>query len=254
MVGAGKSCSSPTPTLGNERLLNRAGLLGFAVHALVEQALLVEQAGVFDGDGDMAGEGLKNLELVLAESVELGVVDGKDTDDLSIGHQREINSRKRLRLARDVVGIDADVRRIAHNAGGRHVSGHAARTELHARAFAVDTASMHAAEDQIVGARLTQPDAYLYAADRGGEVVDDAVQHVVQLEGGCNELCGSLQVHQRLNELAGVLNAGRKCGNRSLGDAFHRYSLKARTLVISTWRFDEPASCADAAIGWRLEQ
>src|SRR6202012_919687 len=95
--------------LGNERLLNRAGLLGFVVHALVEKALLIEQAGVFDGHGDVAGERLKDRELVFREAVEFAVVYREDADDLSAGDERDVDSRKAVRLARDVVGVEADV-------------------------------------------------------------------------------------------------------------------------------------------------
>src|SRR5258707_13131691 len=67
--------------LQKERLLDGSGLCRLLLHAFALQALVPEKTGVLNGDGDVSGQRLKYLELVIREGVGLAVVHAKNADD-----------------------------------------------------------------------------------------------------------------------------------------------------------------------------
>lgn len=61
--------------LQKERLLDGARILRLTFHKLPLHPLAAKQARVFDRHGDVSGQRLKDLQLILGEGVDLLVID-----------------------------------------------------------------------------------------------------------------------------------------------------------------------------------
>ena len=196
--------------LEEEGALHGACLGGFALEAFALGALVPEEAGVLDGDSDVSGEGLKDLKLVFGKGVYLGVFDAESADDLSGGFQGNAHGRARLGLAGDVIGVFRDIGRVAHFAGGGDVSDHALQANFEARALLVFGAATNTAQHQFVGFSIAKPDIDFDVSDGGSDVVDDAVENRIEIEGGGDEIRCPLELHEDVGEVTRGLNARRK--------------------------------------------
>jgi hypothetical protein len=73
----------------------------------------------------------------------------------------------------------------------------------------------------------TKPYRNLYITNRVGDVIDDAIQQSVEIEGGGDQIRGPLQPHEELNEVAAGVNT-RQAGAAGLnggGEGGHRCPL-----------------------------
>ena len=65
-------------------MLNRAGFLGLAAHALALFALIAKAPGVVYRDGDMSAQSLQQPQLIRTESVELAMGSGEHSDQIAL--------------------------------------------------------------------------------------------------------------------------------------------------------------------------
>ena len=69
---------------------------------------------------------------------------------------------------------------------------HSLLADAEAVAFFVHGAAADAVENHLVGCRIAQPDGDFDAAERVGDVVDDAVEEAIEIERRGDELRGTL--------------------------------------------------------------
>ena len=177
-----------------------------ALHAFAFEALEFEQAGVFDGDRDVSCESFEDLQLVVREGIGVEVIDGEDADDLAADLERKVDFRTRVGLTGDVIGVEGYVRGVAHLSGGGDVPDHALLADAEPVTFSVEGAAANAVEDHLVSSRVAQPHGDFDAAEGVGDVIDDALEQAIEIESRGDELRGTLQLHQGVNEAGGGIN------------------------------------------------
>ena len=91
-------------------------------------------------DGDMGAQALQQAQLIGAESVELAMGSGENSDQIALALQRDGDFGARIVLAGHVIGVLSDVGGVVHFARGRHVPHHSF-TNRHAMALAVNRAA-----------------------------------------------------------------------------------------------------------------
>src|SRR5580698_6627323 len=69
-------------------------------------------------------------------------------------------------------------------------------------------------QDHSVGVAVAEPDGNLDVSKGSSDVIDDAIEQCLEIEGGGDEMCRPLELHEGLNELARGVDALRNSVTR----------------------------------------
>jgi hypothetical protein len=100
-------------------------------------------------DRDMGAQSLQQAQLIGAESVELAMGSGENSDQIAFALQRDGDFGTRIVFARHVVRVASDVGGVVHFARGRHVPHHSF-TNGHAMALAVNRAAADSGQHEFL--------------------------------------------------------------------------------------------------------
>ena len=92
---------------------------------LIECSLALKQAGILHRDRDVLGEPAQQLQLLMAESIELGMHRVENADHAITDSQRNGHRRHGVLFAGKVIGIAAHIGRVMHFSRQRHMAHHA---------------------------------------------------------------------------------------------------------------------------------
>jgi hypothetical protein len=137
------------------------------------------------------------------------VIHTQNADHGAVDLQRNGYLGARIGFTRKVIRIHADVPGVAHPTSRGGVSNHTATADL--LSLLEGGAATHTVQDHVVALGIPQPDRDLNAADRESDIVDDAVEQNLEIESGGDQLRAPLQLHQRLDEVAGGMDTRGGC-------------------------------------------
>src|SRR5207253_9186651 len=113
--------------------------------------------------------------------------------------QRDRYFRKGAFFAADVIGINANIRCVAHLPGGSNVAHHPLFSDLQPMSLTVHGATMHAGDDQFSPLLIVPESVGLQAAKRGRYVIDNLIDELIEVEDRSDLLGCLFQLQQVLH-------------------------------------------------------
>src|SRR6185437_11616663 len=131
-----------------------------------------ETAGVLHRHFDVAAERLQQLQLLLAKTVYIRMRRGENADHFAVHLQGKSDFGTGVRLAGNVIGINADIRRVMHTSGERHMADDSF-SRLQLMTLVMDGAAMHRGQGHVLA--LPEVDVGFQNAEPAGNVVHDTL-------------------------------------------------------------------------------
>ena len=150
---------------------------------LMAEDLLVE-AGIFDGDGDLCGEGGEGAFMALVEVVGLDVFQIEDADDAVFVEERDDHFRTRFSIDHEVAGVFGDVGDVDQSPLSDGCADQAGVDGEPARGHAGVAEAPGVASDEAVAGRVDQHDGKHLIVDEAAEELADALKELVKIEDG----------------------------------------------------------------------
>ena len=186
---------------GQESLLDGACFEGVTGHLFALVAYLLEEARVLQRDGDVAAQGLEDLQLLRPKSIQLGMGRGEDADELVLDVQGDGDLGEGGLLAGHVVGVLADVGCVAHLAGGGDVADQSFLAQFQAMPFVVQGAAVDAGQHEFLALGLVEIDVGFYESEGAGYLIHDAIDELIEIEKGTDAVGGLLQAEQIVHQI-----------------------------------------------------